>query len=126
MITREFASHIVEEWIALWNSHDLEHSLSHYTDLVQMSSPSIARIARGPSGVLKGKSAFTACWANALELMPLTHFELDSMLIGAESLAIYYKGASGMATEIFSSLQTGRLQNLPSATSDYSRRVIRS
>src|SRR5262245_22322715 len=46
MITREFASHIVEEWIALWNRHDLEHSLSHYTDLVQMSSLSIAQIAR--------------------------------------------------------------------------------
>ena len=60
-----------------------------------------------------GNRPFPACWANALERMPLPHFELGSTLVGAESLVIYYKGASGMATEIFSSLQTGRLQNLP-------------
>jgi ketosteroid isomerase-like protein len=42
MITREFASHFADEWIASWNNRDLDRILSHYTDHIEMSSPHIA------------------------------------------------------------------------------------
>jgi ketosteroid isomerase-like protein len=42
MITREFASHLSDEWIASWNNRDLDRILSHYTDHIEMSSPHIA------------------------------------------------------------------------------------
>ena len=66
-----------------------------------MSSPYIAQIAGEPFGMLKGKPAVAAYWTKALEHMPALHFELHSTLVGAESLVIYYRGARGMAAEVF-------------------------
>jgi hypothetical protein len=85
MITREFADKFTQEWIASWNSRDLERILSHYTDDFEMSSPYIAEIAGESSGVLKGKAGVAAYWAKGLERMPTLHFELHSSLVGAES-----------------------------------------
>jgi ketosteroid isomerase-like protein len=31
MITKEFAQHFAEDWVASWNAHDLDRVLSHYT-----------------------------------------------------------------------------------------------
>jgi hypothetical protein len=101
MITREFADHFAQEWIEAWNNHDLERVLSHYTDTFEMSSPYITKIVGEPSGVLKGKAAVAAYWAKALERLPTLHFELYSTLVGADSLVIYYRGAGGMAAEVF-------------------------
>jgi hypothetical protein len=110
MITREFAEHFAHEWIASWNSRDLERILSHYTDAFEMSSPYIAQIAGEPSGVLKGRAAVAAYWAKALERMPALHFELHSTLVGAESLIIYYRGTRGMAAEVFFFAPNGKVE----------------
>jgi len=101
MITREFADRFAQEWIAAWNSHNLELVRAHYSDDFEMSFPYIAQIAGEPSGVLKGKPAVAAYWTKALEHMPSLHFELHSSLAGTESLVIYYRGARGMAAEVF-------------------------
>ena len=45
-LTREFAHQFAEDWIAVWNSHDLEAILSHYTDDFEMSSPLIVQANR--------------------------------------------------------------------------------
>ena len=100
MITQEFAVPFAKDWIASWNSHDLERILSHYSDDFEMSSPYIAQMAGEPSGVLKGKAAVAAYWSHALEQLPTLHFELHSVLVGAGSLVIYYQGVNGMAAEM--------------------------
>jgi ketosteroid isomerase-like protein len=100
MITRAFADHFATEWIESWNAHDVERILSHYTEDFEMSSPYIAHIAEEPSGVLKGKAAVAAYWMKALERMPTLRFELHSILVGANSLVIYYRGATGMVAEM--------------------------
>lgn len=101
MISREFAAHFAEEWIAAWNSHDLERVLAHYSDDFEMSSPYIARIAGEPSGMLKGKVAVSAYWAKALKRMPDLRFELVETLAGVDSVVLYYRSAGGMAAEVF-------------------------
>ncbi len=101
MITREFTDRFAQEWIDAWNSHNLERVLSHYADDFEMSSPYIAQIAGEPSGILKGKPAVVAYWTQALERMSTLHFKLHSTLLGADSLVIYYRGARGMAAEVF-------------------------
>ena len=101
MISREQADHFVREWIAAWNSHDLGKILSHYSDDFTMSSPRIAVVAQEPSGVLTGKTAVATYWQKALSLMPTLHFEHISTLIGADSVAIHYKGVWGPAIEVF-------------------------
>ena len=100
MITQEFAMSFAKEWIASWNSHDLERILSHYSDDLEMSSPYIVQMAGEPSGVLKGKTAVAAYWARALERLPTLHFELHAVLMGTGSLVIYYNGVNGMAAEM--------------------------
>lgn len=101
MLDRAFADHFAAEWIAAWNSHDLDRILSHYADDFEMSSPIIAQIAGEPSGKLQGKKAVGAYWAKALQRNPELRFELTSTLVGAGSITLYYKGHRGMAAEVF-------------------------
>ena len=102
MISHEFAAHFAADWIAAWNSHDLQRVLSHYRDDFEMSSPYIARIAGEPSGTLKGKAAVGTYWAKALKRMPELRFELVDTLPGVDSVVIYYRGSGGgMAAEVF-------------------------
>jgi SnoaL-like domain len=100
MLDQTFAKHFATEWIAAWNSHNLQRVLSHYTDDFEMSSPLIAKIAGEPSCRLKGKRAVGAYWARALELNPDLHFELLTTLVGAGSVTICYQGQRGMAAEV--------------------------
>lgn len=109
MISREFAAQFAEEWVAAWNSRDLDRILPHYADDFEMASPYIAQIAGEPSGVLKGKDGVAAYWAKALARLPSLHFELHSILVGAESLVIYYKGVSGMVAELFCFNPSGKV-----------------
>lgn len=101
MIDNKFAEHFAGEWIGSWNSHDLDRVLSHYADDFEMSSPYIIQIAGEPSGTLRGKKAVGAYWAKALQLIPDLRFELVSTLVGVDSVTLYYKGARGMAAEVF-------------------------
>ncbi len=100
MLDKSFAEHFATEWIAAWNSHDLNRILGHYADDFEMCSPLIAKIAGEPSGRLKGKKAIGEYWGKALELNPQLHFELASTLVGAGSITIYYRGQRGMAAEV--------------------------
>ena len=109
MISPEFAARFAQEWIAVWNSHDLNCILPHYTDDFELASPYIAEVAGEPSGVLKGKPAVAAYWATALARLPSLRFELHSVLVGAESLVIYYKGVNGMVAELFSFDVSGKV-----------------
>jgi hypothetical protein len=102
MIDKRFAEQFASDWIDSWNSHDLDRILSHYSDQFEMSSPVIIQVAGEPSGTLKGKNAVGAYWAKALQLIPDLRFELLSILIGVNSITLYYKGARGrLAAEVF-------------------------
>ena len=95
MITPEFAQAFAEEWIAAWNSHNLEHIFSHYTDDFEMSSPYIRERMFDPSGTLRGKDAIRPYWSAALTRPPHLHFELQSVYTGANSITINYRRTGG-------------------------------
>ena len=101
MIDKDFAEHFARDWIDAWNSHDLDRVLSHYSDAFEMSSPFIIQVVGEPTGTLTGKSAVRAYWTSALTRMPDLHFELHDMLVGVNSITLYYKGVRGMAAEVF-------------------------
>lgn len=101
MIDANFAQHFAEDWVAAWNSHDLDRILSHYADDFEMASPYIAALAGAPGGKLKGKPAVRAYWAKALGLMPSLRFDLVAVLPGVDSVVVYYRGVRGMAAEVF-------------------------
>lgn len=101
MISQEQARAFAHEWIAAWNSHDLERILAHYAEDFEMTSPVICQVVNEPSGTLKGKAKVGAYWQKALEKMPDLHFELLTVLVSIDSIALYYKGAAGkLAAEV--------------------------
>jgi ketosteroid isomerase-like protein len=101
MITAEFAQAFAEEWIAAWNSHDLERVLSHYTDDFEMSSPYIVEYMGEPSGTLKGKAAIRPYWGGALQRQPPLRFDLEQVYAGADSITIAYRRMDGrLAAEV--------------------------
>ena len=101
MIDAERARRFAAEWIDAWNAHDLERVLAHYADDFEMASPVIVQVAGEPSGVLRGKEHVAAYWRKALGLLPELHFTLERVLVGAESVAIAYRGHRGASVETF-------------------------
>lgn len=96
MIEEPWAKEFAAEWIAAWNSHDLERILSHYTDDFEMSSPLIIQLMNESSGTLKGKEQIRRYWQKGLENNPQLNFELSDVLIGANSLTILYRNHKGI------------------------------
>jgi ketosteroid isomerase-like protein len=90
MLDERWAREFAQEWIAAWNAHDLERILSHYTDDFAMHSPLIVARMGVASGVLKGKEAVRPYWEAGLAALPPLHFELRDVLVGVDTLAIYY------------------------------------
>jgi ketosteroid isomerase-like protein len=101
MITDQFAQEFADEWIAAWNSHDLERIFSHYTDDFEMSSPYIVERMGEPSGTLRGKAAIRPYWTPALTSQPPLHFELQQVYAGTDSITIAYRRMDGrLAAEV--------------------------
>ena len=95
-----FAERFAKEWIAAWNSHDLERILEHYDEDFEMSSPIIATLVGEPSGKLRGKAAVRDYWAKALQKVPHLRFELLTALAGVDTVTVYYKGHRGLSAEV--------------------------
>ncbi len=111
MLTPEQAHEFAKEWIAAWNSHDLERILAHYEDDFEMNSPVIIQTMGEPSGRLRGKQLISVYWGKALAAYPELHFEKLHVLLGANSLTIIYKGVRGLSAEMFQFGVSGRVSS---------------
>ena len=89
VIDREWALEFARDWIASWNSHDMDRILSHYADDFEMSSPLIVQRLGQTQGILKGKDAVRSYWLPSLSLDPPIQFELMDVLIGVAQLTLY-------------------------------------
>ena len=108
-----WAYELANEWIAGWNSGDLDRILAHYSDDFEMRSPLIAARGFAPSGVLRGKPAIRLYWAAGLATAkPPLHFELIDVYVGANTVAIHYTSV-------------GRKRVVEVLEVDAARRVIR-
>jgi ketosteroid isomerase-like protein len=84
------ASNLAPEWIASWNSHDLDRVLAFYTEDLELSLPHVTTIMGEPSGALYGQSAVRSYWEKAMALSPGLHFTLETVYTGPNSLIICY------------------------------------
>jgi len=95
MIDRAFARAFAAEWVAAWNSGDLERVFSHYTDDFEMRSPLIAQRGFSPTGVLRGKDAIRPYWgAGIADANPPLKFELIDAYGGINTIAIHFRSVS--------------------------------
>ena len=92
VIDRAFALEFAKEWVAAWNSGDLERIFSHYTDDFEMRSPLIVERGFSKDGVLRGKEAIRPYWgAGIASAKPPLCFELIDAYAGVNTVAIHYR-----------------------------------
>ncbi|MGV6849385.1 MAG: nuclear transport factor 2 family protein [Marinibacterium sp.] len=87
------ADAFAQEWLAGWNSHDLERILSHYTDDVVFRSQKAVPLVG--CGRLEGKAALRAYWDKALRRQPDLHFTVESVFDGHGMMVILYRNQIG-------------------------------
>ena len=92
------ATHLVtlgRDWIAAWNSHDLERVLTLYAEDSEMTSDKIPALGFDVSGTLRGKDRLRAYWSKALQLLPNLHFDLIDTYVSPDSIVVFYQNERG-------------------------------
>jgi hypothetical protein len=102
MITIEIANKFAADWIAAWNSHDIDRIIDHYAHDVDFVSPMIVRILAKPDGKIGGTTELKKYFTKGLEAYPDLKFELYNVLAGMNSIVIHYKSVKNLiAAEVF-------------------------
>ncbi len=86
---------IGREWIAAWNSHDLERVLALYDDAVEMTSAGINALGINPEGRVVGKPPLRAYWSRALEKLSNLKFDLLDISTSPDSMVVRYRNERG-------------------------------
>ena len=101
MISEAEAKALISEWVAAWNSHDVNAIMSHYDVNVVLISPVAAKILDHPSGTVEGRAALRSYFKRGLELYPDLQFELLDVMCGLSSVVVCYKNQKGTKTAEF-------------------------
>ncbi len=83
------------DWIAAWNSHDLERILALYAEDSEMTSDKIQALGFDSSGTLRGKAKLRMYWSKALALVPHLQFDLIDIFASPDSVAVHYANDRG-------------------------------
>ena len=89
------------QWIAAWNSHDVDAIMSHYAADVVLTSPVAAKLLDDPSGTVRGEAALRNYFSRGLEAYPNLHFELLDVMVGLSSVVLCYTNQKGTKTAEF-------------------------
>ncbi|MVN20751.1 YybH family protein [Mucilaginibacter arboris] len=90
MITKEFAEAFTAEWINAWNAHDIDRVLLKYRDDFWIETPRALEVVPTSGGKVFGKEAIRDYWRTSMKRRPDLHFKLLDLLVGIDSLSIYY------------------------------------
>ena len=101
MTTESQATQFARQWVAAWNSHDLDAIMSHYDADVVLTSPAAAKILEDPSGTVEGNAALRNYFRRGLEVYPNLHFELLDVMSGLSSVVVCHKNQKGTKTAEF-------------------------
>src|SRR5690242_11177410 len=86
----KFARQFAQDWVAAWNSHELERIMSHYDDEVALTSPVALNLLKADNGVIRGKAALRDYFTRGLQAYPQLRFDLLDVLWGVETIVLYY------------------------------------
>jgi predicted ester cyclase len=101
MATELNAKEFAADWIASWNSQNLDAILSHYSPDVVLSSPVAAKILNDGSGTVRGKAALQNYFRLGLAAYPNLHFDLQDVMQGLSSVVLCYINQKGTKTAEF-------------------------
>lgn len=89
-IQSAFAHAFVQDWADAWNTHNLDHILSHYDDNVVLLSPVALKLLNNGTGIVQGKPALRDYFRIGLQAYPDLRFDLTDVLWGIETIVAYY------------------------------------
>lgn len=97
MTAIDFAA-LAQEWIAAWNSHDLDRILTLYADDVELVSPFVEKLTGRGNGLVRGKAALRDYFARGLQAYPTLRFELVRWYAGVRSCVLEYYSINDLRT----------------------------
>ncbi|MFI9385741.1 nuclear transport factor 2 family protein [Kutzneria sp. NPDC052558] len=98
---KAFADAFARDWVEAWNAHDLDRLLAHFAPDVVWSSPLVVSFTGDDSGVLHGKEALRAYYAEGLRRIPDLRFEVLSVRVGVAVMVINYRNQNnGEVSEV--------------------------
>jgi hypothetical protein len=100
-MTDNEALEIAREWVAAWNSHDIDRILSHYSDDVTLTSPLASPILGDGQSTVRGKSALRSYFLRALEAYPDLTFDLWGAYPGQDSVVLHYESVKKLRAAEF-------------------------
>jgi ketosteroid isomerase-like protein len=77
------------EWIAAWNSHDLDRILSHYANDIVLLSAFAEKLVG--DGRVVGMAALRSYWAQGLAAQPNLKFDFIEVRVGHQCLTILFR-----------------------------------
>ncbi len=107
-MTRDEAWKLANDWVAAWNSHDLDLIMSHYDDGVELTSPAAVRLLGAPDGKVAGKAELREYFRLGLEAYPGLRFRLEDVLYGIDTVVLYYTNHRWTRTAEFMELSPAR------------------
>jgi hypothetical protein len=103
-VTRDEAWKLANHWVAAWNAHDLDLIMTHYDDVIELTSPVAAKLLGTPDGKVVGKANLKAYFQRGLEAYPELRFRLEDVLWGMNSVVLLYTNQKGTRTAEFMEL----------------------
>lgn len=98
-----------EEWIAAWNSHDLERILSHYAADIVFTSPRAAARLPHTRGTVRGIEQLREYWAPLGKIRPELNFTLEEVLETVGGCTILYRDENGLLVAETMLLEAGKV-----------------
>jgi predicted ester cyclase len=84
--------------------------LTHYDDVVELTSPVAAQLLGTPDGKVSGKANLRAYFERGLAAFPELHFHLEDVFWGVSSVVLCYLNQKGTRTAEFMELSaTGKV-----------------
>jgi hypothetical protein len=103
-MTRDEAWRLANDWVAAWNTHDLDLIMTHYEETIVLTSPVAARLLGSPDGIVTGKANLRAYFQRGLEAYPELHFDQQEVFWGVNSVVLCYANQTGNRTAEFMEL----------------------
>ena len=94
-------------WEAAWNAHDLDAILAHFHPQVRFTSPMAEQLMPGSGGVIEGREALRAYYAEGLRLIPDLKFTVVSVHGGVGVIVIGYRNHRGVLVNEVLELEDG-------------------
>src|SRR6185369_13264651 len=98
-VSERAAQELARAWIAAFNARDLDGLLALYADDAVHFSPKLRARQPETGGLVKGKSALRAWWADSFERLPGLHYEARRVTAAGDRLFLEYdRSLPGEAT----------------------------